>query len=169
MAGKLVQVATETVTTPVASVTLTGIDSDDVYMLAYNDWRTDTDSPQCRLRVTKSGTADTTANYDYAVKFLEASTSFYDYAVQNATLLAMDSIGTGTSESQNGIFYLYNFNSSSEFSFTTQEQVYIHPNPKTVGFAGGMVHTVASASDGIQLFQSVGNISSGTFTLYKVI
>ena len=31
MAGKLVQVATETVTSAVASVTLTGIDSDDVY------------------------------------------------------------------------------------------------------------------------------------------
>jgi hypothetical protein len=32
--GKLVQVATNTVTSAVASVTLTGIDSDDVYMLA---------------------------------------------------------------------------------------------------------------------------------------
>ena len=37
MAGKLVQVATNTVTSAVASVTLTGIDSDDVYMLAYNN------------------------------------------------------------------------------------------------------------------------------------
>ena len=35
--GKLVQVATETVTSAVASVTLTGIDSDDVYMLAINN------------------------------------------------------------------------------------------------------------------------------------
>lgn len=34
MAGKLVQVATNTVTSAVASVTLTGIDSDDVYMVA---------------------------------------------------------------------------------------------------------------------------------------
>ena len=60
----LVQVSTNTVTSAVASVTLTGIDTDDVYMLAYNDWRTDTDAPQCRLRVTKSGSADVTANYD---------------------------------------------------------------------------------------------------------
>ena len=35
--GKLVQVATETVTSAVASVTLTGIDSDDVYMVAFNN------------------------------------------------------------------------------------------------------------------------------------
>ena len=35
MAGQLVQVATNTVTSAVASVTLTGIDSDDVYMVAF--------------------------------------------------------------------------------------------------------------------------------------
>ena len=34
MAGKLVQVATNTVTSAVASVTLTGIDSDNPYMVA---------------------------------------------------------------------------------------------------------------------------------------
>ena len=33
MAGKLVQVATKTVSTPVSSVTLRGIDSDDFYMV----------------------------------------------------------------------------------------------------------------------------------------
>ena len=32
MAGKLVQVATSTVTSAVATITLTGIDSDDVYL-----------------------------------------------------------------------------------------------------------------------------------------
>ena len=36
MAGQLVQVATNTVTSAVASVTLTGIDSDDVYITEFN-------------------------------------------------------------------------------------------------------------------------------------
>ena len=37
MAGKLVQIATNTVTSAVGSVTLTGINTDDVYMLStYN-------------------------------------------------------------------------------------------------------------------------------------
>jgi len=31
------------------------------------------------------------------------------------------------------------------------------------------VHTVASASDGIQFFMGSGNITAGTFTLYKVV
>ena len=62
MAGKLVQVATETVTSAVASVTLTGIDSDDVYMVAFNNVTRDSGSGHILLRVTVSGTADTTAN-----------------------------------------------------------------------------------------------------------
>ena len=37
MAGKLIQVATNTVTSAVATVTLTGIDSDDVYMVAFTN------------------------------------------------------------------------------------------------------------------------------------
>ena len=55
MAGKLVQVATETVTSAVASVTLTGIDSDDVYMIANQC----DDTVVQRFRVTKSGPAQT--------------------------------------------------------------------------------------------------------------
>jgi hypothetical protein len=31
------------------------------------------------------------------------------------------------------------------------------------------VHTVASASDGVNFKMSSGNINSGTFTLYKVV
>ena len=165
--GSLIKIDEEIVTSAVASVTLTGIDSTyDVYMVKVNNWKTDTDNVQCRLRVTKSGTADVTGNYDLAAKLLEASVVFYNYAVTNSTFLGMDNIGTGTSESQNGIFYLFNFNSSSEYSFVTYETVYINPAPKTAGFAGGMVHTVASASDGIQLLQSAGNINNGKFSLY---
>ena len=45
----LVQVATNTVTSAVASVTLTGIDSDDVYMVA-SKWATVSD-PVTEIRV----------------------------------------------------------------------------------------------------------------------
>ncbi len=72
----LVQVATETVTSAVASVTLTGIDSDDVYMLAMNNVQPVNDSGYLLMRVTESGTANTTSNYDSAMKNLRADTSF---------------------------------------------------------------------------------------------
>jgi len=173
MAGKLVQVATETVTSAVASVTLTGIDSDDVYMVAYNNVTPSVDTRSISLRVTKSGTADTTSNYDYAYKVLNSSSSFGNGAFTNDTewqYLVADSVGTGTSESANGIIYLYNFNSSSEYSFITSEVTEVNSSATTRGNQGGGVHTVASASDGVFWFDTAGgNIASGTFTLFRVV
>jgi len=81
--GKLVQVATNTVTSAVASVTLTGINTDDVYMVAYNNWKCGTDTVQNRLRITKSGSADVTSNYDFASKIMYASTTFANNAQTN--------------------------------------------------------------------------------------
>ena len=171
--GKLVQVATTTVTSAVASVTLTGIDSDDVYMVAYNNVTPSTDVRSISLRVTKSGTNDSTANYDYAYKVLNSSTTFGNAAFTNDNefqYLVADSVGTGTSESANGIIYLYNFNSSSEYSFVTAEVTEVNSSTTSRGNQGGGVHTVASASDGVYFFDTAGgNIASGTFTLYRVV
>ena len=173
MAGKLVQVATETVTSAVASVTLTGIDSDDVYMVSYNNVTPSVDARSISLRVTKSGTADTTSNYDYAYKVLNSSGSFGNAGFTNDTewqYLVADNIGTNTSESANGIIYLYNFNSSSEYSFITAEVTEVNSSTTSRGNQGSGVHTVASASDGVNWFDTAGgNIASGTFTLYRVV
>ena len=65
--------------------------------------------------------------------------------------------------------YLYNFNNSSEFSFVTREQVSLSHVAQTQGVMGGGVHTVASASDGVNYSMASGNLTSGTFTLYKVV
>ena len=169
----LVQVDTETVTSAVASVTLTGIDSDDVYMVAYNNVTPSTDARSISLRVTKSGSNDSTSNYDYAYKVLNSSSGFGNGAFTNDTewqYLVVDNVGTGTSESANGIIYLYNFNSSSEYSVVTAEVTEVNSSAIARGNQGGGVHTVASASDGVYFFDTQGgNISSGTFTLYKVV
>ena len=82
MAGQLVQVDTFTVSTAVSSIIIGGgtdsssgidfeINTDDVYMLAYSNVGTETDGRNVAVRVTKTdgsggGSADTTANYDYA-------------------------------------------------------------------------------------------------------
>ena len=169
MAGKLVQVATETVTSAVASVTLTGIDSDDVYMVAYNNALPDTDARYLWVRFTTSGTADTTANYDYAMKDLRADTTFGNYALTNQTKIQLQPLGTAGNEQSNGIFYLYNFNNSSEYCFMTNETSAFIFTSAHRGYSGGAVHTVAQACDGIEFSMSTGNIDSGTFTLYKVL
>ena len=172
MAGQLVQVATETVSSPVSSVTLTGINTDDVYMVAYNNVTPSVDARSISLRVTKSGTADTTSNYDYAYKSLNASSTFGNGAFTNDTewqYLVADSVGTGTSESANGILYLFNFN-NAEYSFITAEVTEVNSSATARGNQGGGVHTVQSSSDGLFWFDTAGgNIASGTFTLYRVV
>jgi len=169
--GSLIKIDEEIVTSAVASVTLTGIDSTyDVYMVKMNNVTPSVDARSISLRVTKSGTADTSANYDYAYMVLNSSGTFGKASFTNDTewqYLVADGVGTGTSESANGIIYLYNFNSSSEYSFITSEVTEVNSGTTSRGNQGGGVHTVASASDGVNWFDvDGGNIASGTFTLY---
>jgi hypothetical protein len=170
MAGKLVQVATNTVTSAVASVTLTGIDSDNVYMVAINNYTPVSDAVDPITRVTVSGTAQSTSNYDRSFKVLKANTSFGNVSGTNRSAFdVLTGAGTGTGEQNNAILYLYNFNSSSEYSFITVENTSINASGNHFGSQGGAVYTVAEAHDGISFSLSSGNIASGTFTLYKVV
>jgi hypothetical protein len=169
MAGSLIKIDEEIVTSAVASVTLGGADWDssyDVYMVRVNNCIPATDNVSAYMRITKSGTADTTSNYDYAYKDLKAYTTFSNNSSTNQDKLNFGNTGTGGSEGLNTIIYLFNFNSSSEYSFGTQEDTMLTSGQQHRGQQGGFVHTVASASDGVHFFFSSGNIASGTFTLY---
>ena len=170
MAGKLVQIATNTVSSAVASVTLTGIDSDDVYMVAINNFVPSTDSTDPVTRVTVSGTAQSTSNYDRAIQILKANTSFGDVTGTNRSAFdVLTGAGTGEGEQNNAILYLYNFNNSSEYSFISVENCANNASNSFFGSQGGAVYTVAEAHDGLSFSLSSGNIASGTFTLYKVV
>ena len=169
MAGQLVQVATNTISSAVSSVTLTGIDDDSVYLFTWVGVTCASDVNQNQIRITKSGTAQSDSEYDFASKQLFASTSFVDNAQVNQTSFLDLYQGNNTGEMANGLMYLYNFNNSSEFSFVTREQVSLSFVPQLQGVMGGGVHTVASASDGVNYSMASGNITGGTFTLYKVV
>jgi len=168
MAGSLIKIDEEIVTSAVASVTLTGIDSTyDVYMVRYNNVTFDTNSIDFLARVTTSGTPQTDANYDRASKFLRANTTFANTADVNQTSYGIiGSAGNATGEAGNGIFYLFNFNNASEYSFATVEFVQLDNVPNLNGSQGGFVKTTAEANDGLHFFVSSGNISSGNFVLY---
>ena len=171
MAGKLVQIATETVTSAVASVSLTGIDSDDVYMVAISGLACANDSYPLYLRFTESGTANSTANYDSAYKQFKADTSFSDaYAVNQSLMDLSFASGNDTGEDISAIIYIYNANDSSEYTTVSYEDMFMVSTPVFWGRAGGGLFTVTSAVDGISFFfGSSKNIASGTFTLYKVV
>jgi hypothetical protein len=167
----LVQVATNTITSAVASVTLTGIDSDDVYQLVLNNVAPASDNYYLRIRFTESGTPNSTSNYDYAMMYMQAGGGFLDLANTNGNgvNITNHTNGTGTSETTNGIFPIYNANNSSEYTFMTTESSNVDSGNASYGSPGGLVFTVSSAVDGVYLYYTTGNIASGTFTLYKVV
>ena len=83
MAGDLVLINETIVSTSTATVSLTGIDSTfDIYKVVYNNLTTDTDNKQVRLRFTVSGTADSSSNYDYALKISEVQTLSQMFQIQ---------------------------------------------------------------------------------------
>ena len=167
MSGSLIKIDEEIVTSAVASVTLTGIDSTyDVYMVKLNNFSSVTTGATPRVRVTKSSSADTTANYDYAAKQLRTDTTFGNNSNTNQTGWdILNALSSATGNIANGILYLFNFN-NAEYSFVTMEITQRSNEGLHRGKQGGGVHTVASASDGIAFSMSGGNIASGTFTLY---
>ena len=168
----LIQVATNTVTSAVSSVILTGIDDDSVYMLSINNVVAAADGKQLTIRVTASGTAKTTTDYEQALVSMYTAGSFIDQGVVNmsAWLESTFSSGNGTGEGDSGIVYLYHFNNSSQFSFATFEMVKVQLTPYLAGEQGAGVYKVTEAHDGIEIRYGDGtNISNGTFTLYKVV
>jgi len=172
MAGSLIKIDEEIVTSAVASVTLTGIDSTyDVYMVKFNNVFASADD-DFQIRITKSGIVQSDANYDRASKDLKTSGTFGNTSGTNQDKIDFSAgIGTSGTNSFNGIIYCFNFANSSEYSFITNENVTTRQDTsdELFGFQGGAVHTVASASDGIHFFLSGGNnIAGGTFTLYAL-
>ena len=168
MAGSLIKISETTVSSAVASVTLTGIDSTyDVYMVRINNYVPSTDAVNPITRVTVSGTAQSTANYDRAFKILKADATFQNVSGTNRTAFdVLTGAGTGTGEQNNAIIYLFNFANASEYSFITVENTAINASASTRGSMGGNVYTVAEAHDGLFFGFDSGNIASGTFSLY---
>ena len=172
MAGKLVQVATETVSATPTTVQLLGTTTDDVYMVAMNNVRPTTDDKDLFCRVTVSGTADSSAEYDYAYKQLRADTSFNNTSFTNQTSWRLEfAIGNIAGEEMfNGLMYLYNFNNASEYSFMTLEGSNRLQGQNLLAETGGGVQTETQACNGVEFFwESSSTFASGTFTLYKVV
>jgi hypothetical protein len=171
MSGSLIKIDEEIVTSAVASVTLGGSNWDssyDVYMVRYNKVETSGTSAQdVRFRFLVSGTPDTSANYDYADKFLREYATFANNYGTNQTSLHSSVINSANSTQDNGILYLFNFNNASEYSFCTVEYTSRNTRPGLGGGQGGGVLTVAQATNGVQFFLALGdNIDSGHFVLY---
>ena len=169
MAGALIKIDEEIVTSAVASVTLGGTDWDssyDVYMVKLNNVIFSVDGVTFSMRLLTSSTPDTSSNYDLAQKVLRSLEVFGNEGLTNQDKVSLGSIGNATGEQVNGIYYLFNFNNASEYSFGTKENAYINAGGDLKSENGGLVLTVAQANNGVQFNVSSGDINQGTFTLY---
>ena len=172
MAGSLVLIQETTISSPVSSVSLVGINSTfDVYKVTFSNIFASADDDM-QIRVTTSGTADSDSEYDLASIDLKTSGSFGNSSATNQTQWDFSAgIGTSGTNSHNGVMYLFNFN-TSEFSFVTMENATTRQDTsdELFGFQGGGVHTVAETNDGINFFLASGNnIAGGTFKLYGLV
>jgi hypothetical protein len=180
MAGSLIKVDEFTVTSAVANVIIGGgssgssglnyaMDSTyDVYLLQQINIQPVNNNINHSLRFTVGGTADTSANYDYAQKIFRSDTTWNTNATSNQTSSILDiAISNSTSGGVHSMQYIFNASNSSEFTFYTNESSRLVAGPDDLrGMQGGGVFTSTSAVDGIQLFFSSGNISAGKFVLY---
>tara|TARA_R100000231_G_scaffold46687_1_gene40090 strand:+ start:395 stop:898 length:504 start_codon:yes stop_codon:yes gene_type:complete len=165
----LLQVATSTVTSSQGNVTLTGIDDDSVYLLTVNNLSTQSDA-QLRLQFTVSGSADTSSNYDEAHEYLISNGAFSTFSRTNQSEITLTAtVQNSVSGNANVICNLYNFNNASEYSFATVESSFYASTNNVRGLAGAGVLTENQSNDGINLLMNTGNITGGTFTLYKVV
>jgi len=166
MAGSLVHIGSAVASGSAATLPITGIDSTyNVYMVQVKNIVPASDDT-IGWRVTKGGSIQSDSEYDNARQDMPTTASFQDNEAENAdgvTNADIESTGDGFFAT----FYLFNFPNASEYSFGTFEHVAWVSSPQAFGGAGGFVHTVASASDGLSFYFTGGaNISSGNLELY---
>lgn len=169
MPGSLVKIQETSVSSATASVTLSGINSTyDVYYIEYNNVKPVNDVVTLNLRVTESGTANSTSNYDTSYTLLRSTTSFYYAGGENADkgLITGDTTGTNTGEEVSGFLYVFNANDSGKATNFSNENNFIEHNGNFQATSGQITFTNTSAVDGVQFLFSAGNIASGNFKIY---
>ena len=177
MAGALIKIDEEIVSSAVASVTLGGADWDssyDVYMVKLNNVSPAT-ANILRARITKdvtgTPTPQTTTNYDWSAKGLKTSGAFENNSSTNQNYIDVsDSFVNASTGNANLIMYIFNANNSSEYTFISWEQSGVYSGGGILlGNQGGGVFTVQSQVDGFKWATNTGNIAGGTFTLYRCV
>ena len=149
---------------------MAGKDSDNVYMVAFNNVSPST-AQQLKVRFLESGTENDSSNYDYAAKHYRTSGAYENLTGTDATSMTICSAQIhATTGYANGILYIFSANNSSENTFLTSETVVWAGSSQVAGDIGVNAFTQTSAVNGVRFFiASSNNIDSGTFTLYKVI
>ena len=172
MAGSLVLIDSETASSS-ATITLGTTDWDssyDVYMVVINDVTPATDDQALYMKLNKASdnSIHDASNYDYVQHTLKTYSDYEENERQDGGRFKItdQEIGTGTSETANGVLYLFNFNNASEYSYITMEMTCFDDSGHLHGNQGAGSLTVAQATNGVTFEMGSGNIASGNFKLY---
>lgn len=178
MSGSLIKVDELTVSTGVSSITLgggssgssglnTSIDSTfDVYVV-YGINIESSAGAYLKARVTESGSAISTANYEGAYSLLRSYNTDLERQQSGATEMEVTRNLQGTGNNNCSFtMWIFNANNSSEYTYFTNEAVAMTSSTQAEGMAGGNVYSHTSSVDGLNFFFSSGNINSGRFILY---
>lgn len=166
----LLQIATNTVSSAVPSVLLTGINTDDVHLLMLNNVSPATSNADVYLRVTESGSASSDTDYDIVYEQIRTDTTFSNINQTNETQWALSgSLENDAGKTFNGLCFIFSANNSSEFTYITTENVYLAEDGTVLGQSGGGTYTQTTAVDGVSISFDSGNIDSGTFTLFRIV
>ena len=168
MSGALVKVSTTTVSSSTGYVDIVDFSSDfDVYMMTINKLKVTTDQRDIKVQFLESGVPNSSANYDYAMKYLGTAGNGQAGA-ENQTQIDMSlNIGNDTGEMLNSVQYIYNVNDSSINTLISFENTMMSDQAELRGFVGCGLLMVNSQVNGIR-YSSTGNIASAVFTLYGI-
>tara|TARA_R100001163_G_scaffold6240_1_gene7073 strand:+ start:501 stop:1028 length:528 start_codon:yes stop_codon:yes gene_type:complete len=173
MAGSLILLDEETVSSGVSSVTLGASDWDssyDVYMVTVSNMQIQTNNTQIRMRFLAGGTPQSTTNYDYAYKVLKTGGSYADdSSTQPAFILTYNGGSNLTDARFNMNAYLFNMNTAADYSYATHEVSAVKNGGTDLeSKQGGGVYLVTEAHNGVEMLCYSGNIEGGEFKLYGI-
>tara|TARA_Y100000004_G_scaffold113872_1_gene127918 strand:- start:5855 stop:6355 length:501 start_codon:yes stop_codon:yes gene_type:complete len=161
-------ISRQVVTSSVSSVTLTGINTNDVHLLTYHNVSATT-SANGNMRLTESGTPNSSSNYDEGYQTMRSSTGMGFHTPELSSYFLLDWNVTSTINGTNNSVFIFNAYDSNNFTFITNNQTgWGVSSNELMSFNGGGVYHNTTQVDGIYYYMSSGNIDNGTFSLYRI-
>ena len=170
MAGSLIKIDEEIVTTAVNSISLTGIDSTyDVYKIVTSKVDLVSNGYQ-RIRFISSGGVDSSSVYDTAFLELTAYTAFSQLRFTNDDkIYYWNYSGNASSHIGGSVLYVFNPFNSSSYTFVQHQTVsYENANNSLRGDKGIGVQKTSVQNTGINFFPMTGNYDNITVNVYGV-
>lgn len=152
----------------------TGIDDTfEEYEVHFIDVVPATDNVMLRLRVSTDGGSNWAAgatDYGYIRQASRIAVTAWtaSSAISADHAQVVDRVGNASNETLNGSIRAHNLRSTARYKMFTHNTTHWNSNAEIEIMVGGSVYKSTTAVNGLRLYMSSGNITSGTFRLYGV-